>query len=436
MRNHLGVYKNVAVTASYRCPNSQQHDLPTLISNALREVISRHACLCMVVVDEHTAEPYFARIPTIDLQDVIFFAKRESDRGEGDRDHDLEKILQDEHNRPFKLQEPPLPFWRLVVLTKGGVLSEFTATFCFHHSLADSRSAVLFHESLLMALSQVSSEMPTFLVRSAEKDLLPPLEVLHSLPTTEVALVHVLEAHRNPPVIPDNVWSGAIQSLPVNTCVRLLSIHSEDTSRFIAACKAKQTTVTATLQTLVASVLFSILPEQYTCLYSDGAISIRNILPSWVSQNEMGCFVNTSSEIHQRQGFSWQEAQRCRKTIQDVLSHGDEDMPIAFLKFVQDWNDLFLSQMGKKRHSAFELSNIGLVKVASEGPPLWQLDQVVFSQSACATSDAFRVSVATGPDGMLNFAFTWQEGVVEETFMFEIIDRVKSRLAALTKIPN
>lgn len=102
---------------------------------------------------------------------------------------------------------------------------------------------------------------------------------------------------------------------------------------------------------------------------------------------------------------------------------------------ITDWNACFSSMIGRKRASTFEISNVGSSLTENEkgAPPqsAWQIRRLLFSQSAGAISAAFKVSVATSPDGRLKFSYTWQQGIVEDDFIKKVIERVLSGLIEL-----
>jgi hypothetical protein len=69
-RHHLGFYNNVGVSASY----STVQDLNNIKENVLSAVaivIRRHPILSAIPVDEDSTTPYFARLPTINLDNTV-----------------------------------------------------------------------------------------------------------------------------------------------------------------------------------------------------------------------------------------------------------------------------------------------------------------------------------------------------------------------------
>lgn len=54
----------------------------------------------------------------------------------------------------------------------------------------------------------------------------------------------------------------------------------------------------------------------------------------------------------------------------------------------------------------------------------WEVSKIVFSRSAFASGSAIAVSVVSGSNGAMSLGFTWQEGVVEEEVVGELIDRI------------
>ena len=131
--------------------------------------------------------------------------------------------------------------------------------------------------------------------------------------------------------------------------------------------------------------------------------------------------------------FPWTEAQRSRKNIEAALALKGKNASPNLLRYVNDYHqELFLSQVGNPRAVSYEVSNIGIVgadDVRDENKPA--LGRLVFSQCANVVGGAVMVSVATGGDGCLAVAFTWQTGVVEDQLMEAVVRGAKEELRGL-----
>jgi hypothetical protein len=130
--------------------------------------------------------------------------------------------------------------------------------------------------------------------------------------------------------------------------------------------------------------------------------------------------------------FPWDEARRSRKTILSVLNMRGKDASINLLQFVDDYQqELCLGKIGLERDKSFEVSNIGVVPSHTD-PDLPAIKGVVFSQSASVMGNALQVSVATGGDGCLVLAVSWQEGVLKVDFVNAFIDSARDEIYRLT----
>ncbi|KAK5190040.1 Alcohol acetyltransferase [Exophiala xenobiotica] len=445
-RSQLGVYQKVAVAARYkRAKLGGDLDQKKALYAALAVVISQHPNLSIVPVNLDSPEPSFARLPSVDLDQVIKFVEVEDELA-ADGDHRfpaLDRILETEHSQSWNITTPPtLPLWRLHVLQQqngGNTSSSFILCYFFHHSIGDTKSALVFHQALEAALNRtrpVEGEgEPVSKVRTISRlPLLPPLD--YFVDTSATGGSNVSQGQE----APDGVWTGAVQSLPVKTRFRSLWLTADETSRFLRVCKDNGVSLTAALHAMLVGALFGKLPQEYRTVKIDCAISLRDWLPDPVGAESMGVFVDTFFETYQRPVtvlqdsdgpnrafFSWTMAKESRKRIERVVQERKGDGLLARLSQVQDVESWTVEKMGQRRTTSLELSNVGkipsLVDVAEkEKHYLYVIESLVFSQSAGALSGAIKVSCVTGRDGRLVLGFTWQEGVVDE----DMVDGVMS----------
>ncbi|KAF2715545.1 hypothetical protein K504DRAFT_422419 [Pleomassaria siparia CBS 279.74] len=146
IRHHLGYYTNVGISVTYSHPSAfAASNIQNVIFAALRRVIAEHSILSAVSLNEGASYPeaYFARLPSIDLRTCVTFPTRKTAvPGDGEGDAELDALLAEQHNINFRDHVGTKPFWRLVVLCAPNAKKEFTATWIFHHGLADGTSGV------------------------------------------------------------------------------------------------------------------------------------------------------------------------------------------------------------------------------------------------------------------------------------------------------
>jgi hypothetical protein len=388
-------------------------------------------------VGEDSKEPYFARLPEIDLEKSVSFEKRSHDfPGTDEPDSELETLLTTQHNTPFT---PPLPYWRLCVLTDATNERRFTAAFVYHHAIGDGTSGKAFHKTFLQALHEaaasVGPEEAKTVITPPQVPLLPTSEAVHPLPVSIFYLATTLFKEKVWPSSDPGLWTGSEIIVPLETQVHHIVFPEHVTLALKDRCRQNNTTITAVLETAIARSLFARLPEKFTSVKCTGAMSTRRWLPDVITDDSMGVWVQDFEDTFSRNGvtsdsFPWEEARRARQTIENVLSLKGKNAHPNLLKYVNDVHDLFLSKVGKARKSSFEVSNVGVL-AADQDPTKPQIGRMVFSQSASVTGNAFEISVITGGDRCMVLAFTWQTHVVELDLMSVVIDSIRTELVNL-----
>ncbi|KAB8256712.1 alcohol acetyltransferase [Aspergillus pseudonomiae] len=436
-RHHLRFYYNVAVAATYTLPATFTLPIKDYVYKACEILIAQHPILSAVPIGEETKEPYFVRLPNIDLSQSVFFQKREHGFPDAeDRDEELDALLSTQHNTAFEL---PLPFWRIFVLTDDADETErrFTVVFFFHHAISDGSSGKVFHRTFLQALQSLSSltvDDVKEVITSPDSPLLPPGEAVHPKPVSYSYLaVQLFKAKIYDPRDP-GLWTGSEVKLPLETKPKHIVFPKHISSTFRDRCRENKTTITAALQTVIARSLFTHLPESSTKVKCSGAMSNRRWLPDPITEDSMGVWVQEYTEDYSRKdldeaSFPWSVTVRSRATIEKELSKEGKDTTANLLRYVNDYqNELYLSKVGLPRSSTYEVSNVGAFTSSTSAEGIPRVGRVVFSQSASVTGSAFGVSVVSGGDGCLVLMFTWQKGVVEDLFILNVIESVRKEV--------
>jgi hypothetical protein len=425
----LGIYLNVGLTARYKRPSGVP--VKQALFHALSMLISKHLILSAIPLAIETPDPYFVRLPKIALSEVVTFVEEDANPPSSDWQETIDKVLEEQHNCPFEVQSNrTLPFWRICVLENKNAPRSFTLMFIFHHSLMDTKSALSFHDEMEGHMVQYAGVEPSGTAYCLSGALVPPLEELYTLPVSQEFL-RSQEKHSEPS--PDS-WTAAPQSTPVKTRFSSLWLSDDDTKMLMTLSKKEQTSVTAALQALIATCIFSVLPSTYCTLQGDCAVSLRKFLPEPITDTTLGCYVGSSSTTYRRMpSFNWDEARRTKIAIEHTMAQKGSDMPVGYLAFIQNQHHWMLQKLGRKRMSAFELSNVGASSTLRGGLN-FEIESMLFSQSSSACSAAIKVSAVTGRDGRLALGFTWQEGVIEADMMERVKRALKGeveRLAAL-----
>lgn len=415
------------MTATYS--NRHGENLRAALFHSIAALIAKHPILSAVPVDTKTT-PQFVLLPRLDLNEVVAFIEKPGYTPGATSDATLDELVQSQHNLPFKQDNSLVPFWRITILRNPDDSSWFTLCLCFHHSLLDTQSAVIIHQDLEYALVSNDKGAAMETVEGSQKTLLPPLESMVDLPTSP-DFVRGQQSLGEPP---QNWWSGEPQTLPVQTRFSSVWIPSASFTSLRRKCKEQGVTLTAALMSLIAGAFFRVLPPEYTVVQGDCAVSLRRFLPDYIDQRSAGCYVGSLSEVYNRESQSiWRDAKRTKKTIDETLQLRGADMPVGYLKHVPDIAGWLSRKMGKRRWAAWELSNVGGF---DDAPSLKsedrQIQSVMFSQSASACSGVVKVSAASGRDGRLGLGFTWQEGVVSDEVVKELVQSLVDLIQEIT----
>lgn len=457
-RHYLGFYKSVGLTAAYISSATVSTSLEKQIFQALRKVISKHSNLSAITVNEEKSFPdvYFARLPEIDLRTCVEFHERVRPFPKnGEADEELDALLAKQHSRDFKDEYGNNPFWRLVVVTSPDRPKEISVSWFFHHALADGTSAFLLHESFVDALNSVAPEADADpIVISPKSALVPSLEELHPLPISWPFLLHAILGLILPSVFnkrPAKLWTGNHVPVEVTTAPKLNYrthvVSTESTKKLAQISRKEKTSVTATLQCLIAASLFASLPTaEWEKIKIECPISMRRFL-NGVAEDQMTNAITQYGYLHERHTttpsndtaevdvlryFSWDEARAVKSVIQAEVANEGRDNPIALLKYVSDLPQFFKDKLGKPRNPSTEFSNIGVYKnkeLGNEGS--WKIGRMTFSQSPNLTSCPFCVNAVTGGDGNAVLNFCWNQGAVDEAVIARVIEGVAKGLEHL-----
>lgn len=437
-RHQAGFYLNVAVAATYHLPDTYVLSVKDYVYQACEAAIVQHPALSATVADDHTQDPYYVRLPQLDLDRIVTMQDRQPGllateaNGEPAPDLDLQTLLATEHNAPFKA---PDAFWRIRVLRDIQDQHQFTVVFIYHHAIGDGTSGKAFHQTFLRALTSTGSQKTKSIIPSPRDALLPNIELISSMSLSFPYLAKKLFRAKIYSRRPSGLWTGSKILNPSQTRVRLVPFSKLLVSAVRDLCRAHKTTVTALLQTVVARALFANLPDAFTRLVSTGSLSCRRWLPV-ITDEMVGVWVQGYEESYTRNAVSalWDEARRSRKTILSVLKMKGKDSSASLLQFVDDYQkELCLFKVGKDRETSFEVSNVGAVppQMNSSKPAI---QGMVFSQSASVMGNAVQFSAVTGGDGCLVLSVSWQQGVVEPDLINETVESIKQDLYALAEV--
>lgn len=423
--------------------SSSASNLQQLIYAALTEVLRVHPILFAVPVATDTKNPYWGRLPSIDLKQTVTFVERSQPLiidGRG-RDKELDALLENQHNTNFKAGHCTLPIWRLIILQDHGVQHQFTACFISHHAITDGTALQIFQNSFQKALcaassSSLQSKAEHIILSNDQDSIVPTIEELCPLPLPV-----------DPPK-PDtrvlNEWRGGLVQLPVKSRYVSLSLSPQATKVFTQECKSHRVAATSALPAVIAKLLFSNLPPTTEALTCNIPVNLRAELPPKVVDGAMGTFIDAfkvkllRSDLYDGLRSSnpteiWTQARKIqdetRRYFGNTSPSGEPYTNIAIFKTIPDLAPILKSQLGQPRPEAFEVSNLGNLSVLTIPKvgfgPIWKAGKVTVSRAAFASGSTLVVCVVSSDEGM-GFGFTWQEGVVADEIVGNVIHGVKA----------
>ncbi|KAA8896135.1 alcohol acetyltransferase [Sphaerosporella brunnea] len=410
-RHAMNFYPNVIVTSSYQVTACKLATLKPHLYGALGSVINTHPILSAIVMNEGLASAHFVRLPEIRLEDILSVHTVTKSR-------DLELLLESEHSRRFTT--PGNPFWRLALLLPGGEEEEieaFELMFIYHHVLGDGLSGPAFHRSLHVALASASPGPAK--IPSPTAPLFKPLEDLLDFHVSLLVLIVALWRFVFPPQPAAGQWTGAPITPDPVTRVRILSLPTDVVTGFTSRCRAENASVTSALIHIVGAAFLCALPETTTELLFQAPISARRWLPPMYA-DVIGNWVTEDIQpyVHRRRVESaniWAAARATKARLEKTVQNDGRNTAVGLLPWIGDYDSYFASKVGTKRDVSVEISNLGVCR---------EQRRVVFSQSAGVDGPAVAVSVAAAKEGMV-LTFNWQQGVVEERVVAEVVRLVE-----------
>lgn len=412
------------------------------IEHAVAQAILAHPILQVGIRDEHTKEPYFVHLPTLDLSQIVRWVDIDP---AADNDSILCRVLEDRHSNLW----PDLahrPGYEVILLApKDSPSSGFTLdmVFSWHHALGDGTSGTIFHQTLLQALndpSPVPSFSPTtHTLTLTPTPLLPSQESLFKFPLSWTFFLKTLWTEFAPSFLRPAVetpWTGAPITPDHNTThIRLLTIPAATLTSLLREVKSHSVTLTPLIHILVLRSLSLRLPP--SAFTSSTPISLRRLLPPTGAVNPrtaMGVYLavqshtfpSTTAQLLRSDPTNhnqlWSLTTQLSTSLKQKVSSLPADDLVGLLPYITDPHKRWLGKVGQARETTWEVSNVGAVEMEAEGG--WRVDRMVFSQSGNVAGNAFGVNVAAVRGGELAVTLSWQEGIVQG----EVMDGVRGDL--------
>ncbi|KAF3033950.1 hypothetical protein E8E12_001171 [Didymella heteroderae] len=437
-RHHLGFYNNVSLTATYVTSSDSAIPIQDLLFAALQHVVAGQPNLSAIPVNEDKSFPevYLARLPDVDLRRCVEFHTRSYPiPRDDDVDTELDKVLRQQHCLNFKSHIPG-PYWRLIITSFPGVSQVLTASWIFHHALADGASAIIFHETLLEGLNKFGRapmEKAERIVRAPTIPLAPPLEDLHPMTITWPFFLRAVAGSLVPGYFKRAPWTGApIAQSPSRSMTKHVILSAENTRKFVARCCEQETSVSAALSVLLAFAIFEVVDPLADEINIGMPISLRPVLD--LAERQMVNAITNHTTTFRRSDLSdedgdqdiWGIARRVKGELTHEISKKGVDSPVALLKYVSNMGNFFNEKVGTQRETTAEVSNLGVYRPQMTDPAetigaptrslqvedkreMWKIGRMVFSQSANHVGPLISLNAVTGGDGCLVMSFSWPQ---------------------------
>ena len=394
----------------------------------------------MTILGEDTCEPRFARLKSIDLEEITQTILLPGE----DTTAELDTVLSEQHSRGFELGR--VPAWRCLIFRDyedevgdvaagvvGGGNRGVWISFIYHHAIADGVSGLALHKSLLTALSRPHKN-PTFagryVVHPQQKAYPSSLESLIPLPLSLPRIVsEVWSKVYFPPPPPPTLYTGSpISACPTPTATKTIykSLHfsARALKTLLSVSRRENTTITSLLTAIIAIATFQAIPGKFDKLTSSTPINLRRYVPTErIQEVAVGAFVASLRSEYSRSPPTpsnlFAIAREHTAQINDRLDAGTADLDVGMLRWVSDLSAFLKGRLGKQREDSFIVSNIG----AWDGEA--GVDRVVFSQSGGVIGAAMEWCVVGVRGGGLVLGCTGCEGVVDTRILERILKGVK-----------
>jgi len=474
----LGYHNNVCLLASYQNVNVTRQSLV----RALEYAIHQHPALNAQVSSSEAAKPYFVRLSSIDLDEVIEYVDVPGTPDE--RSAWIDGFLSAQHSLGFHDKRKPL--WRVVVLQHGDKelrghdtsMQAVDIAFVWHHVIGDGKSGLAVHTSILQGLatpfcSSPDSSLshyseasktdgkvpPTTTIKPQASELYPSLEQIFAMPASRSTKFKKWLSRYFGSCLPlqpksqedldAKKWSGAPyhDESPIKTFIRHIIIPTASTNTLVKLCHEKKTSITAFLQALIGRTISRNYNHMFR-LRCATAISMRRFMKPdlHISEQEMGLWVSAfhfeleardlSATDQDKERF-WQLSRKNRKRIANEIKKGDRDLGIGGLRSIPDFRENLKGKMGRKREDSFAVTNLGvwdgsLSSDGSSGEGA-RIGRMVFSQSCHVNGSALQFCIMSVRGGEMVIGVSWQEGTVPVKDTECIASALKAELMRLAE---
>jgi hypothetical protein len=408
---------------------------------ALKHCVNSHPILSAAIRGHETESPIFVRPALLDLRQHIRLSPAIDAENE---EQLLKRVVLNSHDTPFL----PLnlhPPWRIdvVALSSQDPKQErcFVA-FTYSHSHGDGKSGLTFHRTLLDGLNEAHGHPTENIVHPPRTPLSQPVDdplriswnyLLGPLLGTYLPsfITKALGMPTSITPVTSTTWTGAPILYNPNTSrtyIEIIYIDSETLRSALLTCRKHNTKLTAFIHQAILEALHRQFPDND--FVSQTPIDLRQCLPG-SRDNDMGVFASSTYNLTKR--FTAREQEHdpmlaaAKMTTQFAASATSlQDQPVGLLGYIHNMRSWTLNQLGKKRDTSYELSNIMSFDPSTGGSLVktWNVEKAIFSQPANVTGSPIAFNAVSIKDGGLVITATWQRGALgvdeEQSFVKDL----------------
>lgn len=439
---------------------------PEVAAEALKHCVRKHPILSAVIVNGSAEKPSFDVSKPLDLSKHIETRDLDNNLPEDER---IEQILATLSNERF-LSVDRHPPWKVVISSlpdQDGSTTRVLVLFAFYHSHGDGKSGLAFHRSFLEGLQdeaarkQSADTFSSRLKPSMEEAgklslswsyLLSPLLGLY-LPNFLASMLGFRASATSPA---DGIWGGKNFCFDPNdfrTGLAMVSIDRDVMQNALQRCRSRQTSFTGLLNHLIARALHTELGPRHASktFATQIVVDLRRLFPATFNdQTMMNCVsayyetVASPSTLAEKwtapTSAIWAAA---RNTTAGLVKCAGtlHNQPIGLLQYLHNFRSWTLGQIGRKRESSYEISNLVVfdpVLRPTEKPKV-SIEKTFFAQPAAAVGPCLNFNLVTTKGGPLVMTATWQEGVLEignveqeAAFVRRVCSRVEEDIGVLS----
>lgn len=394
--------------------------------------------------DQHDAS--FVKLNSIDLPRHIDFRKGPA-TGIGNHNAYLEAILEQQHSQLWT-EVDKRPPWKIIVSQISDDTPFFNVVFAYHHAIGDGVSGVIFHRSLLDALNHpsVASKAPDRLLKTPDSiHLVPAIEDLVDFRISWNYLLRVAwNAYKRtwskslgikaPPPWPANKINKELAE-KYRSRVKIMAVSPEQVANLVGKCREEKATLTGLLHGIAVSLLSLRVPEATTFALTTPT-SLRHLLSTpptqdmavqagshtvTYTQTQLADIRSSSQDPVKTASKIWSIARDFKAKIGSSLSVGDN--PVGLNRYVTDLFEHYKANASLPRDESLVISNLGNFSI--KGEDIWGIEQLSFSQSGMVLGAAFDFNLVSVDGGPLTIATTWLQGVVEDSVVLDMAERIE-----------